>query len=155
MRIGLVSDTHGFFDPQLPRRLAGVDHLLHAGDIGSPEIIRQLEAIAPVTAVLGNNDDPGWSFRETELVVLGGRRILVHHIVNPQAPSSVLARALKQHAPEWVVFGHTHAPFEEEISGRLYLNPGYAGRPRFNARRTVATLHLDARGHRCEWHVLD
>lgn len=154
MRIGLVSDTHGYLDPQVPSLLAGVDHLLHAGDIGSPAIIQQLEAIAPVTAVLGNNDDLEWSFRETELVVLEGRRILVHHIVNPRAPSPRLEKALKHHAPDLVVFGHTHVPFEEEIDGRLYLNPGYAGRPRFNARRTVAILHLKSAGQRLELHDL-
>src|SRR5438128_7067088 len=86
MKIGVISDTHNFLDPQIPKLFAGVEHILHGGDIGLPWIILQLEAIAPVTAVLGNTDDGRFQFKDTEVVELAGRKFLVHHIVDPRAP---------------------------------------------------------------------
>jgi len=140
MILGLISDTHGHFDPRIPRLFAGVDHILHAGDIGSARVIQELEAIAPVTAVLGNNDfDPAW--RETEVVTLGGWKFLVHHIVGLRTLSEVLQRRLEIEQPDVVVFGHTHQPHEERRDGRLFVNPGYAGKPRFGMDRSVALLH--------------
>ena len=85
MKIGVISDTHGFLDPQIPKLFAGVAHILHAGDIGDAFIAFELEQIAPVTIVLGNTD-LGLSFKETEVVELATRKFLVHHIVNPPAP---------------------------------------------------------------------
>jgi hypothetical protein len=72
MKIGVISDTHNFFDPRISRLFAGVEHILHAGDIGLPRIILDLEQIAPVTAVSGNTDDPGLHYRPTECVELAG-----------------------------------------------------------------------------------
>src|SRR5207247_9466956 len=91
MKIVVISDTHGYLDPKIPKLFAGVDHILHGGDIGLPWLILELEALAPVTAVLGNTDDAGLSFKQTDVVELAGRRFLVHHIVNPRA----LAEAVK------------------------------------------------------------
>ena len=82
MKIGVLSDTHGHFDPKIPKLFAGVDHILHGGDVGLPWLILELEQIAPVTAVLGNND-AGLEYRETEVVEFDGRKYLVHHIVDP------------------------------------------------------------------------
>ncbi len=70
MKIGIISDTHNFLDPKIPRLLEGVEHILHAGDVGSQSIILQLEAIAPTNAVSGNTDDPGMNYRATEVVFL-------------------------------------------------------------------------------------
>ena len=85
MKIGVISDTHDHLDPKIFELFAGVDHILHGGDIGMPAIIMDLEAIAPVTAVLGNNDSSS-KFRETETVLLAGRKFLIHHIVDVRAP---------------------------------------------------------------------
>jgi putative phosphoesterase len=139
MKIGLISDTHGFLDPKVPEIFAGVSHILHAGDIGDDSIIVELEAIAPVTAVLGNTDSSP-TFRLTEVVALAQRKFFVHHIVNPHALKENLQLQVARERPDAVVFGHTHKAFCETIGGVLYLNPGYAGKPKFGAERTVAIL---------------
>src|SRR5436309_1704385 len=91
MKIGVISDTHNFLDPKVAKLFAGVDHILHAGDIGLPWVIMELEGIAPVTAVLGNTDDGRLEFKATELVELAGRKFLLHHIVDPRAPVTSLS----------------------------------------------------------------
>lgn len=139
MRIGVISDTHDLLDLRVPELFEGVDHIVHGGDVGLPWLILKLEEIAPVTAVLGNTDT-GISLRETEIVQLDGRKFLIHHIVNPHAPHDTIARRIFREKPDVVVFGHTHKPFSERINGTLYLNPGSAGRERFNLPRTVAIL---------------
>lgn len=142
MILGLISDTHDYFDPRIADHFAGVEHILHAGDIGSARIIQRLEAIAPVTAVLGNNDfDPTW--RETEVVTLAGRKFLVHHIVGVRALADGIRDRIAREQPDVVVFGHTHQPHEERRGGTLFLNPGYAGKPRFGIERSVARLHCE------------
>jgi putative phosphoesterase len=140
MKIGLISDTHGFLDPKVPEIFAGVSHILHAGDIGDDSIIVELKAIAPVTAVLGNTDSSP-TFRITEVVALAQRRFFVHHIVNPHALKENLQSQVARERPDAVVFGHTHKAFCETIGGVLYLNPGYAGKPKFGAVRSVAIMH--------------
>lgn len=153
MKIGVISDTHNHFDPKIPGLFAGVDHILHGGDIGLPWVILELEQIAPVTAVLGNND-AGLSFKETEIIELGGRKFMVHHIVDVHRPSDVVKRRLAREHPDVLVFGHSHKPFNEVIGKRLYFNPGYAGKPRFSLERTVAILHCEPSGVRAEYHPL-
>lgn len=144
MKIGLISDTHGYLDPRIGKIFAGVDHILHAGDIGPDLIIAQLEAIAPVTAVLGNNDSSP-CFPLTQVLTLGGRKFLVHHIVTPRELHSDLKARLDHEPPDAVIFGHTHKPFNEVIGGVHFLNPGYAGKPRFSQARSVALLELNAK----------
>jgi uncharacterized protein len=155
VRIGLISDTHNFFDPEIPRIFATVDHILHAGDIGSPRIILRLEEIAPVTAVLGNTDDPGLHYRESELVELGGKRFFLHHIVDPHRPAESLATRLASIQPDVVVFGHSHRPFNQLIGKTLFLNPGSAGKARFGLDRTLAILHCSDQGFRPEFFRLE
>ena len=150
MKIGVISDTHGYLDPKIPELFAGVDHILHGGDIGLPWLILELEQIAPVTAVLGNNN-VGLDFRETELAELDGRKFLLHHIVDPRKPADAIQRRIIREGPDVVVFGHTHKPYSETIGRTLYFNPGYAGKPRFNLSRSVALLHSDAKGVRPEF----
>ena len=141
--IGIISDTHGRFDPKIPQTFKGVSHILHAGDIGNLQVLRQLEGIAPVTAVWGNVDEgnspPGVD--EEKTLQLCGLRIFMTHILgNPQR----LARELKQKIdfvqPDVVVFGHTHKPLLEQHGSVLYFNPGSAGPKRVSLPRSVGLL---------------
>ncbi len=141
MKIGLISDTHDYLDPRVPELFAGVDHILHAGDVGRSLLIVELEQIAPVTAVTGNTDE-GLPLRETELVTLGGKKFLVHHIVTPGVGSPSIDRRLREEAPDVVMFGHTHKPFAQQVGSILYFNPGYAGRQRFELPRSVAVMDI-------------
>ena len=151
MRIGVISDTHNYFDPRIPQLFAGVDHILHGGDIGLPAIILALEQIAPVTAVAGNTDDPGFHYRLTEVVELASRRFLLQHIVNPQSLADPIKARIARERPDVVVFGHTHKPFRQTIQGALFFNPGYAGNSRFGMERSVAILYCSERGIRAEY----
>jgi putative phosphoesterase len=151
VKIGVVSDTHNFFDPKLTGLLNGVDHILHAGDIGLPKILLALERIALVTAVSGNTDDAGFRYRETEVLELDGRKFLLHHIVNPHDLTDSLKARVARERPNVVVFGHTHKPFCESLHGILYFNPGYAGKSRFGMERTAAILHCSENEIRPEY----
>lgn len=153
MKIGLISDTHGHLDPRVHDIFAGVSHILHGGDIGYDEIIFELQSIAPVTAVLGNND-AGLNYRETEVVTLAEKKFLVHHILVPRAPHSRIRETIERETPDVVVFGHSHQPHNEVIGRTLYLNPGYAGKPRFRLERSVALLHIEGGGMRVEFRNL-
>src|SRR5437773_11204246 len=93
MKIGVLSDTHGHFDPKIPKLFAGVDHILHGGDIGLPWLSLELEQIAPVTAVLGNND-AGLDIKETIVVEVGDRNFMTHHITNPRKSEDALQRLI-------------------------------------------------------------
>jgi len=151
MKIGVVSDTHNYFDSAIPNLLQGVDHILHGGDIGSPRILLALEQIAPVTAVMGNTDDSAHRYRLTETLELGGMKFLVHHIVNPHRLDDHLTALIARHHPNVVVFGHTHKPFSETIDGVFFFNPGYAGQSRFGMERSLAILHLEPKRLRHEF----
>ena len=95
--------------------------------------------------------DEGIDYKETEMVELNGRRFLVHHIVDPQAPHDKIKRKIIRENPDVVVFGHTHKPFCETIGNTLYFNPGYAGKQRFSLERSVAVLHCDGAGITAEY----
>jgi putative phosphoesterase len=153
MTLGILSDTHGRFDPQLPALFEGVEHILHGGDVGSGEIIVRLEKIAPVTAVLGNND-AGLDLRETEVLGLDGRKFLLHHIVDVQRPADGIRERIASELPDVVVFGHTHKPHAGQLGNTLYFNPGYAGPQRFNLTRSVALFHIDGGEVRWEFKSL-
>jgi len=138
MLIGVISDTHGLLRPEALTALAGVDHILHAGDIGNPEILDSLRAIAPVTAIRGNVDvyGPCAELPATEAIELAGRLFyLVHSIhdldIAPQA-AGVAA----------VISGHSHQPAIDHRNGILYLNPGSAGPRRFSLPVTLALVEL-------------
>jgi putative phosphoesterase len=150
VKIGVISDTHGFLDPRVETIFDGVDHILHAGDIGRATLILELQFIAPVTAVLGNTDGD-IDCRLTEIVCLAREKFLVHHIVNPRALSETVAQRITKEKPDAVVFGHTHQKFAERVNGIFFFNPGYAGKPKFGAERSVAILHLDGKGVRPEF----
>jgi len=150
MKIGIISDTHDFLDPRVARLFKGVAHILHAGDIGMPALLLELEFIAPVTAVAGNTDDPVLGYRLTQVVKLANRKFLIHHIVDPYELRDELKSQITRERPDVVVFGHTHKPFCEQIGEVLFFNPGYAGKQRFNLPRTVALLHCGGKGIRPE-----
>jgi putative phosphoesterase len=142
MKIGVISDTHGFLDPHVEKIFTGVDHILHAGDIGDPMIELELKAIAPVTIVLGNTD-LGLSFKLTEIVTLAEKKFLVQHIVNPLALDEKLQKRITREKPDAIIFGHTHRKFYETRDGILFFNPGYSGKPKLGTERSVAILHCD------------
>lgn len=133
MNIGVISDTHGLLRPEALDALRGSDHILHAGDIGDPEILSALKAIAPLTAVRGNNDDGAWAegIAERELLALDGVRIRVLHDLKELEDAS---------GCDVVVAGHSHKPLIEWRGEVLYLNPGSAGPRRFSLPVCVAQL---------------
>ena len=146
MRLGVVSDTHGLFDRALLRHLAGVDRILHAGDIGRATVIEQLQAIAPVTVVSGNVDGFEESgFPVEQVLELSGRRIaLYHRLYEGGRLTKDGRRFLERVRPEVCVYGHTHHPRAEWRDGILLFNPGSAGPKRFTLPRAVGLLILDA-----------
>jgi putative phosphoesterase len=143
VRIGLISDTHGKLRPEVFTHFAGVDRILHAGDVGRADLLVELEAIAPVTAVWGNVDDAEVRARlpERAELELEGHTILVVHGHQLGSPwPEALRRAYP--GPEIIVFGHTHLPVVDEAGGRLVVNPGGAGPARFYIRPSIAILTL-------------
>lgn len=138
MRIGIISDTHGLLRPEAVQGLAGVDHIIHAGDIGSPDVLAGLRLIAPTTAIRGNIDSGDWAARypATARVTLGGRSIYVLHNLKELAFDPAAAGI------DVVVSGHSHQPKIETVGGVIYLNPGSAGPRRFTLPIALATLEL-------------
>lgn len=141
MKIGVISDTHNYLDPKIPELFAGVEHIIHAGDVGTKSILSELEEIAPLTAVFGNTDSM-LPLKEVEVFELGRYKFLLQHIVDPQMPPVLLSNRVQREKPDLIVFGHTHKPFNKTVEGIWYFNPGYAGRTRFGLERTVALLHF-------------
>jgi len=146
MRIGIISDTHGLLRPEAVRTLQGVQLILHAGDVGSPDILIQLKAMAPVFAVRGNVDTQPWAreLPETYVVEAGEASFYVLHNlrkleVKPEMPKF-----------DFVVSGHTHQAEQIKRNGVIYLNPGGAGRRRFHLPVTLALLDLRRRPWRAE-----
>lgn len=140
MNLGVISDTHNFLDPAVLDLLQGVDHILHGGDIGQPRILRDLEQIAPVTAVAGNTDDPGLRYPLFASATLGRWKFLLHHIVNPNRLTGDLEGRIAHDCPDVVIFGHTHQAFSESCRDVLFFNPGYAGKPRFRLQRSIGFI---------------
>jgi uncharacterized protein len=142
IRIGVIADTHGLFDPAVRRHFKGVDHILHAGDIGDQSVIEQLEQIAPVTAVSGNVDDEEQSGLLSEAVIeLAGRRIAIRHILYEGGKLTKDGRVfLQESQPDLCIFGHTHRPKVEWFGKTLLFNPGSAGPQRFKLPRAVGIL---------------
>ncbi|GAB4212746.1 MAG: metallophosphoesterase family protein [Roseiflexaceae bacterium] len=144
MQLGVIADTHGTLDPRALVALRGVEHILHAGDVGSPQILRDLEAIAPVSAVAGNIDTGTALGRMLPGVLaqqFAGVQIYMTHIGGKPAQ---LAAHLPAPRPQVYIFGHSHVALLEQIGDVLFLNPGAAGRPRFGGGLSVALLTLTA-----------
>jgi uncharacterized protein len=133
--IGAISDTHGLLRPQALAALAGCDPIIHAGDIGNPDVLARLGVLAPVHAVRGNVDHGAWSANlpVTRRIEIDGFRIYVLHILaelDPQAADNVDA----------VIYGHSHQPKIETKNGTLFFNPGSAGPRRFRLPITVGRM---------------
>ena len=139
MLIGVISDTHGLLRPEALDALRGSERIIHAGDVGAPDILIQLSAIARVTAVRGNVDKAAWARRlpESDVVEVGGTSIYVLH--------DLAQLDLKPEAAGFcaVIYGHSHVPKQETREGVLYLNPGSAGPRRFKLPITVGRLVVE------------
>ena len=144
--VGVIADTHGLVRPEALAALAGVDRILHAGDVGSRAVLDALAALAPVTAVRGNNDHGAWAeaLADTADVELGGARVHLLHDLKQLAldPGAAGFRV--------VIAGHSHRAALTARGGVLYLNPGSAGPRRFNLPLSVARLRVDAGEVRAE-----
>jgi putative phosphoesterase len=138
MQIGIISDTHGLLRPEAVELLRGAEHIIHAGDIGAPEIIPALEKIAPVSAIRGNVDRQAWArrFAETEVVELAGLSIYVIHDVHTLDLNPKVAGFAA------VISGHSHQPKQEVKDGVLFFNPGSAGPRRFRLPVSVGRLEI-------------
>lgn len=136
MRVGLISDTHGLLRPEVLAFLQGSDHIVHGGDICDPGVLTALAAVAPVTAVRGNNDRGSWasSLRETELFQLGE---IFFYAIHDLAELDIEPGAAGVRV---VVSGHSHRPSVEHRGGVLYVNPGSAGPRRFSLPISAAEL---------------
>jgi hypothetical protein len=162
VKIGVVSDTHGFFDPRLEELLAGVELILHAGDVGNQEVLNVLGRIAPVRAVRGNVDPPqlGLPFRTSSRI--GAVQVeILHQLPAPQTelekwsdPARGGGLALQardaflqsfDHNTRVVIFGHSHAPCAVTLAGKLFFNPGSAGKQRFSLPRCCGMLEVSAK----------
>lgn len=139
--IGVISDTHGMVRPGVHAALAGVECILHAGDVGGDEVLAELRLIAPVYAVYGNTDMPGDpSLRETVEVIIGGLSVHVSHGHETGSPTP--ARLLARYNADVVVYGHTHRALVTRSGARMTLNPGAAGPARVQLAPSVARLTI-------------
>ena len=138
MIIGVISDTHGLLRPEALAALQGSDYIIHAGDVGDPQILDKLAAIAPVTAVCGNVDHGAWARKLPTTNVLQIDETAIYVLHNLQELD------LKPEAAEFaaVIYGHSHVPKQEWKNGVLYLNPGSAGPRRFKLPVSVGRLLL-------------
>jgi putative phosphoesterase len=144
--IGVISDTHGLLRWEAEAALAKVDHIIHAGDVGAPEVIERLQRIAPLTVVRGNNDKDPWADKlpASAIVDICGQRLYVLHDISkldidPAADGFAA-----------VIAGHSHKPGVSEKNGVVYLNPGSAGPRRFNLPVAVAKLFVENGAVRAE-----
>ena len=137
--IGVISDTHGLLRPEVFKAFIGVDLILHAGDIGTPEILEQLRSLAPVIAVRGNTDNGDWAnaISESEVTRAGSVYIYMLHDLNEMTVSPADAGF------QVVVAGHSHQPLIERREGVLFINPGSAGPRRFRLPVSVARLTIE------------
>ena len=135
-RLGIISDTHGLLRPEAVAFLRGCERIVHGGDIGSPQVLAQLAALAPVTAVRGNNDKGAWAdaLPETELFEFNGRYVYAIHDLSQL---DIEPSAAGVHL---VVSGHSHKPVVEHREGVVYVNPGSAGPRRFRLPVAVAEV---------------
>ena len=137
-RIGVISDTHGLLRPEAVAFLRGSEFIVHGGDVGDQKVLQELGAIAPTTAVRGNNDKGGWArgLSDTELVQLA--EVFVY-VIHDLAELDIEPRAA---GVAVVVSGHSHKPVIQERNGVLYINPGSAGPRRFKLPITIGEMRI-------------
>jgi putative phosphoesterase len=157
VRIGLISDTHGLMRPEALAALAGVDLILHAGDVGRPTVLKELSAIAPVQAVVGNVDDPAFDLPQHLDLAFDGVRVHVSHGHELGSPTPATLAAA--YDADVVVYGHTHRQLMEIVEARgrrtLVINPGAAGPRRFNLAPSVGILTIVDGSPRAELVMLE
>jgi uncharacterized protein len=148
--IGIISDTHGLLRPQAAAALQRSAMIVHAGDVGAPEVLAGLSRMAPVVAVRGNIDEGSWAdaLPLSMIVNVKGRSILVVHDLD------TFEHDPEGWRPDAVIFGHSHQPVVETRNGVLYVNPGSAGPRRFRLPVAVAKLYVSARGLSAHIHEL-
>jgi putative phosphoesterase len=144
--LGVISDTHGLLRPEALQALRGVDRIIHAGDVGGPEVLAALATIAPVVAVRGNNDRAGWAqaLPHTQVVDADGVLVYVIHDVG-ELDLDPTAAGIRV-----VVAGHSHRPGQQERDGVLWFNPGSAGPRRFKLPIALGRLIIEGRAVRAE-----
>jgi putative phosphoesterase len=138
IKVGIISDTHGLLRPEAIAAFRGVDQIIHAGDIGKPEILEQLAGIAPVTAVRGNNDQEAWAtdLPESACMRIAGIKIFLIHDIKE------IELDLKNAGVDIVIAGHSHRPLIENRDQILFINPGSAGPKRFKLPVSIALLEI-------------
>jgi putative phosphoesterase len=152
--IGLISDTHGLLRADVHRALAGVELILHGGDVGGDEILDELALIAPVLAVYGNTDAPGDPRLSQSIeTTIGGVRVHVSHGHELGSPSP--GKLLERYSADVIVYGHTHKQLVTRAEGRLVVNPGAAGARRFKLEPSVGRLTISDGAADVEIVVLD
>ena len=136
-RVGLISDTHGLLRPEALSFLAGCDYIVHAGDIGKPDVLEALATIAPVTAVRGNNDTDAWANALPASAELRAEQVTIH-VIHDLAELELAAPL-----PDVVVSGHSHKPHTSTRDRILFVNPGSAGPRRFTLPVSIGELRID------------
>lgn len=140
--VGLISDTHGVLRPSVHAALAGVDLILHAGDVGGDEILTELRIIAPVHAVYGNTDDVhDPSLNQDVVLEIAGMSVHVSH--GHEVGSPTPEKLAERYGQDIIVYGHTHRQLISRIGNQLIINPGAAGQQRFKLLPTVARLTIE------------
>jgi len=152
MLFGLIADTHGYTDPKALEAFQGADRILHAGDVGSPDVLTELETVAPVTAVLGNMDW-GLDLPEREIIETPWGKILLQH-KDPWEERRDSAEKGRRSVPSIIVHGHTHRRRQEWRDGVLFINPGAAGLRHIRDVRSVALLELGEEGPKSRFVLL-
>ena len=154
--IGVLSDTHGRLDSAIVDVFAGVDHIIHAGDVGDREILETLAVLAPVTAVRGNCDEDGWDdLPEAVTAAFGDLTLHVRHdLAMVELLDAPVLAAMQREARGVIIFGHSHVPVTGRHDGVFYLNPGSASLPHYDVPRSVALLRIEGTSCTAEIHVL-
>jgi putative phosphoesterase len=143
--IGVISDTHSWYDSAVEAHFKGVDHILHAGDIGDMTVLDQLRKIAPVTAIRGNIDEGAHVSTlnlEENVRLLDVKILMIHILGSPERLPHEFQLRVKQLTPDVVIFGHTHQSYLGNREGVLYFNPGSAGPRRFSLPRSIGLLDV-------------
>src|SRR5581483_3266081 len=142
--IGLISDTHGLLRPDVHSALAGVELILHAGDVGGDEILDELQLIAPVHAVYGNTDPPG-NPRLAPAIDMRIGDVSIHVSHGHEVGSPTPAKLLERYTADLIVYGHTHKQLATNVAERWVVNPGAAGPRRFDLTPSVARVTISGR----------
>ena len=141
-RVGIISDTHGLLRPEALESLGGCDQIIHAGDVGKPNILTRMRALAPVTVVRGNVDRGAWADQLPETATLTIQGVVVHVLHD----LAMLSEPPSESERGVIISGHSHRPLIEEKAGVLWINPGSAGPRRFKLPVTLAILEIETSG---------